>query len=1503
MITPLKFLRPLAARLWASIRAFATAPIHSSISKNEMFRTLVQSFRDQPVTVHDIDNGGRVLFANEAACAHFGVDMATLLTWIPGDFDPQVTAQHFEDEKAFIEVGTHRFESLHRIASGEVIPVEITANYVNHRGRCLSICLTRDLRPERDAEALRVEAERAAAERSGLLRLAQFAASAPGFMYISELHADGKEVMTYASPAGKEVLGIEAAQLMGGPGQFYEALLPEDAGRMRDACGVSARDLAPLNEECRILHPEKGTRWIEIRAMPERMLGGVVAWHGFIYDITGRKAAERHLEETRARLQGVLRTIPDLVWMKDTDGIYMACNHAFENLFNACEADIVGRTDASFVVPGLADVFGDRDKAAIEAGTMVMHEEQVTFAADVGDVLLETRRVPVHGEDGRIIGILGIGRDITRRKKMEEELARSERNFRALAENAPDNIARYDREARLVYMNPVLERTMGVAGTVFLGRRPVEVYPESPGMLAYEEKLLQVLKTGVPAEFEMVSDPIGASRPLYDLIRIAPEFDESGEICGAVAIGRDYTEQKRLEQELALREWEFRTLAENSPDMIIRYDLECRRTYVNQAFLNATGVANADEILGQSVTSVGWWSINYSAADFEEYLRRVIRTGSPVSIQLFGYVPSTNLPRHTLVRIVPEFNTDGSVRSMLAFVRDVTDMVQLQIDIADRERQFRTLVENTPDVIIRYGRDLRRIWISSNYEQVFGQPVSSALGARPTEAWGKPVMSPEEYEARLKHVVDTGVAETIELDWYDLNGEYVCQALRVVPEFDPNGEVCSVLTLSRDVSEIKRATIRMLASEQEYRTLVEHSPEMVIRYDDTCRIQFVNSAFEETWGISRAQAQTGSHEEHWPAQNISSADYIEQLKAVMRSGEPSNILLEWTARNGKPLSFDMRVVPEYDAHAHVKGTLVIGHNISRIREAEAALRLREQEFRTLVENSPDTICRYDLQCRRIYANPKMIEEFGVGSAWVINKTPMEFPGGESSYIYEKHIVRVITTGETVDFELNWSNAAGKGFCTHLRLSPEFDSHGVVSGVLAVGRDISEIDEYRRRVHHMAFYDGLTELPNRALLNDRIGQTIADATYHGHRFGLMMMDLDGFKEVNDTLGHAVGDRLLAGVGERLLGCVRIYDTVARLGGDEFAVLLPEVREDESVAVIARKILDILVEPFSIDGSEIFISASIGIAVYPTDSEEIDGLFRYADSAMYHAKKQGRNNYQFYSAELTARSSERMMLESELRRAEKNKDFELHYQPQVDMISGRLVGVEALLRWARQDKSAVPPDRFIPIAEETGLIVGIGEWVLETACKTAVLWNRGRKSPLKVSVNLSSRQFVRNDLVGSIREIMDRTGCRAEWIGLEITESLLLDDAEDIRWTLSELDAMGLSIAIDDFGTGYSALGYLNRFPIGVLKIDRSFVRDITTDRDRAELVKAIVSMARSLRKRLIAEGVETDAQAAYLSNLGCHVVQGYLFGKPMPLDEIEKLIVQDAMPSQTAGQLK
>ncbi len=439
------------------------------------------------------------------------------------------------------------------------------------------------------------------------------------------------------------------------------------------------------------------------------------------------------------------------------------------------------------------------------------------------------------------------------------------------------------------------------------------------------------------------------------------------------------------------------------------------------------------------------------------------------------------------------------------------------------------------------------------------------------------------------------------------------------------------------------------------------------------------------------------------------------------------------------------------------------------------------------------------------------------------------------------------------------------------------------GSIWLYEDITVKKETEIELKKLANFDTLTGLPNRSLFMDRLEHGYKKAKRVDSKIALLFIDLDRFKYVNDSLGHDAGDRLLRDVADRLVECVRDSDTVARLGGDEFTVLLSDVKSSSSVSRVANNIIASLARPFDLDRQEIIISPSIGISLFPEDGDDIATLLKNADAAMYSAKAAGRNNYKFYTKQMNERSLQQLSFENKLRVAAKNNDFMIYYQPLVDINSNELIGYEALLRWYHDELGLVSPLDFIPILEETGLINSVGLWVLETACQKIKDLSKQNNSEIRISINLSARQFQQADIVKSIQDTIFKVGLEPRLIDLEITESILMSDPESSEKILTELCDLGLSISLDDFGTGYSSLAYIKKFPISVLKIDRSFTRDILTDPSDAAICEAIVNLAKNLNIRVTAEGVETKQQLEYLENIGCHTAQGYLFGKPMPLD--------------------
>ncbi|WP_407970542.1 EAL domain-containing protein [Burkholderia pyrrocinia] len=449
------------------------------------------------------------------------------------------------------------------------------------------------------------------------------------------------------------------------------------------------------------------------------------------------------------------------------------------------------------------------------------------------------------------------------------------------------------------------------------------------------------------------------------------------------------------------------------------------------------------------------------------------------------------------------------------------------------------------------------------------------------------------------------------------------------------------------------------------------------------------------------------------------------------------------------------------------------------------------------------------------------------------------------------------------------------------------NHAII--LRGIVQDITERKMQQGRIEYLANHDALTGLPNRNLLSDRMEQAMSHARRTGHLIAVMVLDLDRFKHINDTFGHSVGDGLLRAVSARLKASVRDGDTVARLGGDEFVVMLVNLSSATDADAVARKVLNTFGAPFMLDGHDLHVTTSIGVSVCPTDGADAETLLKTADAALYCAKERGRNGYSFYTHELGARVEEQAELENALHEAVANGELELYYQPKVDLKTGQISGVEALIRWRRPGIGVIPPDRFIPIAEETGLILPIGEWVLRTACAQAVAWCQDGHPPLRIAVNLSARQFRQQNMADVVHRALRDTGLAPAWLELELTESVLMQDRNAIAHTLRELKALGVVLSLDDFGTGYSSLSYLKDLPIDVVKIDKSFLSDVTTSAEGASLTRSIIAMAESLHMETVAEGVETEAQLSFLNRHRCHAMQGYCFSHPVTGAEIADML--------------
>ncbi|OJW95062.1 EAL domain-containing protein [Thiobacillus sp. 65-1402] len=699
--------------------------------------------------------------------------------------------------------------------------------------------------------------------------------------------------------------------------------------------------------------------------------------------------------------------------------------------------------------------------------------------------------------------------------------------------------------------------------------------------------------------------------------------------------------------------------------------------------------------------------------------------------------------------------------------------------------------------------------------------------------------------------------------------------------------VAAVLQPYRELAASEKSAQK---SEQRFRMIFDAAPDAVFLLDAEGRIAMANSTAETMLGYSHEE-MIGQPMDILVAENMR-AIYAEQRGRCAAHPAPAStaVQADMVARrkDGEdiPVSISLSQF-ELDEQCE---TIAVVRDITTTREMERLLRRHSQEFQALVDNAPDVIVRFDRDLRYLYANPANELAIGVENGECLGRTWDELGlPPEAAAVWQHGAREVFERGEaaTVECGIEMPRMGLRHF--HVRMVPERDMENRVVSVLVIARDISERKRHEDQLLHQARHDALTELPNRALILDRLRQAISHAQRGQRLLAVAYLDLDDFKKINDTLGHDAGDALLRQVAMRISGVLRQGDTVGRQSGDEFILLLPDIAHIEDAATVAEKILDTLAWPFSLNGREVYVTGSLGLSVCPSDGEDAESLLRNADIAMYRAKEEGRNAFRFYVPEMDARMRARVEIEHDLRLAIKHGELVLHYQPRVSLITGEVLGFEALVRWNHPREDLIGPDRFIGVAEDTGLIMPLGDWVLQAACRQARQWQDRGFAGMRMSVNLSARQFRDPGLVERVERVLAESGLDPAFLELEITESTVMHDSEAAIGTLRALKRLGVALSVDDFGTGYSSLSYLKLFPIDVLKIDRSFVRDVTTDPDDAAIVRAIVTLAHSLGLTVVAEGVEETAQAAFLRHVECDELQGYYFSRPQPAEAVDSLL--------------
>lgn len=808
--------------------------------------------------------------------------------------------------------------------------------------------------------------------------------------------------------------------------------------------------------------------------------------------------------------------------------------------------------------------------------------------------------------------------------------------------------------------------------------------------------------------------------------------------------------------------------------------------------------------------------------------------------------------------------------TMLAYFQKV------RRDLSDSELRFRLMAENARDMIYRY-----RLGANRGFEYI--SPAATIItGYTPEDYYNDPdiifkVPLPESrYHFETGGNIIAAGKQPIRIRLKHKNGRIVCTEHRIVPLIE-DGTVVGFEGIARDITESKQAEDALRESERRFREMLENVRLAAVTLDEQGKIIFCNQYLLELIGCSLDQL-VGCYWFETVVPDRSRAHSRERYFNRMKNSAPvyQQFENEIEAINGATHTILWNTSLMHDSNGRPIGVTAIGEDISERKKSEAILK----RYQLLSKHAWDIMLFFSREGLVLEANDAALKAYGYSRDEILTKNLYDLRTPKETATIETKLSEA--ENQSILYETVHRRSDGSVFPVEVSLQGAYI--GETKVLLAIMRDITDRKRAEETINHLAYHDPLTDLPNRILFFDRLTVAIATARRNKHMLAVMFLDLDRFKFVNDMMGHAIGDQLLNDVARQLSKCVRGNDTVARIGGDEFTILLPIINHEEDAAKVAGNLIDIIKQPWTVHESEVLITASIGIALFPNDGEDAETLTANADTAMYRAKEEG-DNYQFYTSAMNVKALERMRMEKDLKKAVEADEFVVHYQPQVDIRSGRIVGVEALLRWQHPEKGLILPGDFIALAEDTGLIIPIGELVLRTACRQAKAWQLEGFPPMRLAVNLSARQIRQKSLVETIASVLAETGLNPSLLELEITESTAMQDMDFSINVLKQFREMGMNIAIDDFGTGYSSLNYLRRFPLTTLKIDRSFVRDVLTDVGDAAIVATIIVLAQNMKLKVIIEGVETEKQMAFFSQQECFEMQGYLFSQPVPADQI------------------
>ncbi|HVF65312.1 MAG TPA: PAS domain-containing protein, partial [Casimicrobiaceae bacterium] len=1221
--------------------------------------------------------------------------------------------------------------------------------------------------------------------------------------------------------------------------------------------------------------PGRPTIWIRVDCYPDRSPQGAV--RGFlatISDVDHLKTLELEAGQREHRLRLVTDSVGVPILYFDRQQKLRFANQPYAEWIGIAAEDLIGHALLEFVPPdSLAEMTPYIERAF--AGATVAYERQERKAS--GEVRwVRNTLFPEREINGRVGGAFLVMNDVDDDVRVRDAMKSHQTQLTLFADNIPGPIAYLDNDFKYTFVNQAFANLAGRARDRIVGRTPPEILATDVGN--FLRPILKRAQGGETVEYERIGHNVdGTKRWMHG--RVVPDLDAGGSLRGLYCTEYDIHELKTTEQALAAREQQLRLFTDHIPDPVLYLDSDRRYAFVNEAFLDLTGLSR-EQIVGRQPSEVIG---EESALTLEPFFTQALG-GESVTYER-PVVDVNGRTRWFRARIVPDFHIDGMIKGLYVVGHDISDLKHVQDALAARENQLRAIMDGVPAPVAYIDRDERCHYVNRTFLQYFGLTPEQVGSMRFRDVVGHGIY--QSAQAMLARALE-GESTAFDRLVPGANGARRWMTIRVVPDRTPAGEVHGAFVLMNDIHGLKQAQEALRASEAELRLIMDNVPARVSYVDRDYRYRFINRHNEEWLAESRKEL-AGRR-----VVDVVGAERFAQIKPLfdrVLKGETVGSELMLTQLDGNVKWESVHLAPNRDNEGNVIGIYAVHTDVHEQKRNEEALQRANWMLSSHIGNTPLAVMEWDREFKLVRWSSQAVKIFG----WRDEEV-------RGMLLYDNVLLHEAdreAAATLIDGLVSGNEPRATGLARNYRKGGEtiwcewyhsalLDDNGEIVSILSFVQDVSSRVQAEERLQYLATRDALTGLPNRLLLHERLTQAIAQAKRTGRRVGVLFIDLDRFKNVNDTLGHRVGDQLLISVSHALTKALRETDLLARLGGDEFMVIVEEFDDPAVLGRVAQKLCDAVAHPYKVDEHDIYVTSSIGIAVYPDDSDDPDALLKHADVAMYRSKELGRNTYQFLDADLAEHRVKQHSLETSLRAALKANQLQLHYQPLVNVDDRVIIGAEALLRWHDSEHGDVAPRVFIPLAEESGLIHALGEWVLATAAAQCRAW-RDQGLELCIAINLSARQFYRDDLAHRIVDIVKRAGCEPSWLELEVTETSLLHDLDAIRKVLHELRAHGFAVAIDDFGTGYSSLTHLKHFPIDTLKIDISFIADLETDPGDAAITEAIIALAKGLNLKVVAEGVGTQAQLDFLAKRGCHAFQGYWVSAPLPAAKFRDFI--------------